>query len=167
MPDVSKVPQAKSPPVTVDVFDKRTDKVVMTADDVTLLVGFKREFVPYNDMVRFLADAFNTELKDRGFIEGAGGTVISANLSFFRCDQMPDLPVPETAASIGIDVTVKRPGGSVSYSRFVLGRSEPWQKIHPPEENLKYPVTNPMQAAIQDALANVFSDPAFLDALKD
>jgi hypothetical protein len=127
---------------------------------------FTTEYVPYNDVPEMIKGAFETELRNRGFVKGADGNVVSVSISFYRADQIQTSLLGETVASLGIDVNVKHPDGSTAYSRFILGDSRPWEADHPPEHNIRYQITNAVEAAMQDALAEVFSDPAFIDALK-
>lgn len=160
-----KLADAKSPPVSVEVTDKRTSTTLLTRTS-GYFGEFTVEYVPYNDVPEMIKEAFETELRDRGFVRGASGNVVSVSISFYRADQMPTSFFGETDASLGIEVTVKHPDGSTAYSRFVLGDSRPWEAEHPPEHNIKYQITNAVEAAMQDALAKVFNDPGFINALK-
>lgn len=125
------------------------------------------EYVLYNDVPAMIKDAFNQELKGRGFVNAAGGSIVSVSISFYRADQFQTFPLGETEASLGIDVAVKNRDGATPYSRFIVGLSKEWQADHPPEHNIKYQITNAVEAAMQDALARVFNDPAFIAALKN
>jgi hypothetical protein len=163
MPERVKVARPNTPPVALDVSDKRANKIVMS--EPIDAFGPTQEFEAYNDIPEMLRGAFEEELRNRGFTLNSGGDVVSVTLSFYQSDWLRDSVVGTAVASIGLDVAVKHTDGSGIYRRFILGQSQPWQKIHPPEENFKYPVTNALQAAMQDALAKVFSDPSFINAL--
>lgn len=164
-PSPQKVADANSPHVLVEITDKRSTTVVMTETN-GYFGEFKVEYEPYNDMARMIKDAFETELRNRGFVGGEGGNVVLVSISFYRADRLHTSLLGDVTSSIGLDVTVKRFDGAAAYNRFVLGQNQPWETEHPPEDKYKHMVTNAMAACVQDALAKAFNDPAFLSALK-
>lgn len=157
-----KVAEAKSPPVSVQVTDKRSATVAMASSAQIMTDSFA--YVPSNDMAGMLKKAFALELKNRGFTGGSGGNVVSVSLSFYRADRLRTSSEGEMAASMGFDVTVTRADGSTAFSHFILGQSQLWLGFHPPADDSDR-LVSAMQAAMQEALAKTFSDPAFINAL--
>src|SRR5208337_267057 len=78
----TKLASPESPRVTVVVTDKRPTQIVGQK-----INGFgmkTADIVSNTDVPGTLKSAFETELSNRGFTEGAGGNVISVSLSDFQ-----------------------------------------------------------------------------------
>ena len=164
--DPPKMNDQTSPPVAVEVTDKRPTQVILNQDSG--IPGINTEYVPRNDVAGLLAIAFTAELKNRGWKIGVGGNTLSIALSFFVANQIPRFLTPETTSSVGINVMVTGSHGALSYICFIEGQSGPWQAEHSSTESIwfRHTIREAIQAAIQDAVAKVFADPAFIDALK-
>ena len=119
------------------------------------------DIVSNTDVPGTLKSAFETELNSRGFTEGPGGNVVSVSLSNFENQFTLGLFSGDATASIGMQVTVKRPDGSVAYDKYVTGQSKDWVEITG-EGNAGHE----LNAAMQDGVSKVFADSAFIVSLK-
>lgn len=149
----------ESPRATVVVTDKRPTQVVGQK-----INGFgmkTADIVSNSDVPGTLKSAFETELNSRGFTEGAGGNVISVSLNNFENQFTLGFFSGESTATIGMQVTIKHPDGSVAYDKYVTGQSKDWVEITG-EGNAE----RVLNAAMQDGVSKVFSDSAFIDSLK-
>ncbi len=155
----TKLATPESPRVTVVVTDKRPTQVVGQK-----INGFgmkTADIVSNSDVPGTLKSAFETELNSRGFTEGAGGNVISVSLNNFENQFTLGFFSGESTATIGMQVTIKHPDGSVAYDKYVTGQSKDWVEITG-EGNAE----RVLNAAMQDGVSKVFSDTAFIDSLK-
>src|SRR5216684_2421822 len=154
----SKVATADSPRVIVEVTDKRPTQAVGQK-----INGFgmkTADIVSDSDVAATLKTAFETELHSRGFTDGTGGDLVSVSLSNFQNQFTLGFFSGDASATIGMDVTVKRPDGSVVYNRFITGESKDWAVIFG-EDN----AGRMLKGAMQDGVSKVFSDNAFIEAL--
>lgn len=168
-----------SPRVIVKVMDKRATQTLGQK-----INGFGIEtadLVADTDVPGTLEDAFETELHNRGFLKGRGGNVISVRLDTFEnqftigfwsgefVNQLTlgpwsddsAAPIGMSAATIGMDVTVRHPNGSLAYNRYFTGDSK--ESIHIASENN---AERTLDAAMQNGVSKVFIDSAFIDSLK-
>jgi uncharacterized lipoprotein YajG len=155
----TKLATPESPHVTVVVTDKRPTQAVGQK-----INGFgmkTAEIVSNTDVPSTVKSAFDTELNGRGFTIGTGGDVISVSLNNFQNQFTLGFFSGEATATIGMQVTVKRPDGSVAYDKYIIGQSKDWVEIGG-EDN----AARQLDAAMQDGLSKVFSDSAFVDSLK-
>jgi uncharacterized lipoprotein YajG len=155
----TKLASPDSPHVAVVVTDKRPTQVVGQK-----INGFgmkTAEIVSNTDVPGTLKSAFETELNSRGFTEGAGGNVVSVSLSNFENQYTLGFFSGDATATIGMQVTVRRPDGSVAHDKYVTGQSKDWVEIAG-EDN----AAHELNAAMQDGVSKVFSDSAFIDSLK-
>ncbi len=104
--------------------------------------------------------AFETELHNRGFTDGVGGDLVTVRLADFQNQFTVGFFSGDASATIGMDVAVKRPDGSVAYSRYVTGESKDWVELAG-EGNAE----RMLNGAMRDGVAKVFSDIAFIEAL--
>ena len=154
----NKVATLESPRVMVEVVDKRPTQTVGQK-----INGFgmkTADIVSDNDVAATLKTAFETELHSRGFTDGAGGDLVSVRLANFQNQFTLGFFSGDASATIGMDVTVKRPDGSVVYNRFITGESKDWAVIFG-EDN----AGRMLKGAMQDGVSKVFSDNAFIEAL--
>ncbi len=119
------------------------------------------DIVSNTDVPGTLKSAFETELNSRGFTEGAGGNLVTISLSNFQNQFTLGFFSGDATASIGMQVTVKRPDGSVAYDKYVTGQSKDWIEVAG-EDNAGHELS----AAMQDGVSKVFADSAFIDSLK-
>jgi uncharacterized lipoprotein YajG len=155
----TKLAAPDSPRVSVVVTDKRPTQVVGQK-----INGFgmkTADIVSNTDVPGTLKSAFETELNSRGFTEGAGGDVVLVSLSNFENQFTLGFFSGDSTATIGMQVTVKRPDGTVAYDKYVAGQSKDWIEVAG-EDNAGHE----LNAAMQDGVSKVFADSAFIDALK-
>jgi len=155
----TKVAQAESPHVNVEVSDNRPNQAVGQK-----INGFgmkTADIVSNSDVAGTLKSAFESELRARGFSEGADGNLVSVRLSNFENQFTLGFFSGDATATMGMDVTVKRRDGSVAYHKYITGQSKDWVEIAG-EDNAQ----RMLNAAMQDAMSKVFSDEQFIGALK-
>ncbi len=155
----TKIAGSNSPHVLVEVSDKRTTQAVGQK-----INGFgmkTADIVSNSDVRETLKSAFEAELSNRGLTEGPGGDLISVTLNNFQNQFTLGFFSGEATATIGINVTVKRPNGSVPYNQYITGQAKDWVEIAG-EGNAQ----RVLNAAMQDAISKVFADNAFIDSLK-
>ena len=154
------VSNPQSPPVAVKVFDRRPTEAIAESDSPAL----NMQYVPQNQVWEVLRSAFDAELKNRGFKDGSGGSTVTVIVTFFWVRTRES---GEVVASIGLKVTVRPSDGSLTYSRSIEGQSKPWVEQHPSSDPVlnRHPTTRAAQAAMQDAVAQVVGDAAFIGAL--
>jgi uncharacterized lipoprotein YajG len=155
----SPVAESSSPPVLVQVSDKRTTQVVGQK-----INGFgmkTADIVSTSDVPGTLKNAFETELSNRGFKQGEGGNLILVTLDNFQNQFTLGFFSGEATATIGINVTVKGPGGVVAYNQYITGQSK---------ESVQLAIASnaeeELNAAMRDAVGKVFADAAFIGSLK-
>jgi hypothetical protein len=99
-------------------------------------------------------------LHSRGFADGAGGDLVSVRLSNFENQFTLGFFSGDATATIGMDVTVKRPDGSVAYNKYITGESKDWVELAG-EGNAE----RMLNGAMRDAVGKVFGDNEFIAAL--
>ena len=67
----------------------------------------------------------------------------------------------EATATIGIQVTVKRPDGSIAYDKYITGQHKDWIEVAGEDNTARQ-----LNGAMQDGVSKVFSDSEFIDSLK-
>ena len=158
--NATKVALPDSPPVSVEVSDKRPSQAVGQK-----INGFgmkTADIVADNDVASTLKGAFESELKARGFTEAAGGDLISVRVYEFQNQYTLGFFSGDATASLGMDIAVKRPDGSVAYQKTITGQAKDWVEIAG-EDNAQ----RVLNLAMQDALNKVFDDSDFIAALKN
>ncbi len=118
------------------------------------------DIVPNSDVPALLKSAFETELSNRGFSEGTGGNTILVRLGNFQNQYKLGLISGEATASMGMEVSVIRADGSVAYKRYIRSERNDWVEITG-EDNAQ----RMLNAAMRDAVAMVFNDHAFIEAV--
>lgn len=155
----TKIAGANSSHVMVDVSDKRPTQVV--GQKVNGYGMKTADIVSDSDVPGTLKGAFETELSNRGFMVGPGGTVISVRLDNFENQFTLGWFSGDATASMGMDVTVKRPNGSIAYNKYITGQGKDSVEIAG-EGNAE----RMLNAAMQDGVFKVFSDSAFIGSLE-
>jgi uncharacterized lipoprotein YajG len=154
----SRTATAESPRVKVEVTDKRP---VRTVGQKINGFGMKTaDIVSDNDVVATLRSAFETELQSRGYADGVGGNVVSVSLSNFQNQFTLGFFSGDAVATMGMQVTVKPPNGSIAYDKYITGESKDWIEVAG-EDNAQ----RMLDGAMRDAVAKVFGDNAFIEAL--
>ena len=154
----TKLAKPESPPLSVVVADKRPTQVV--GQKINGLGMKTADIVSNTNVPGTLKSAFETELKNRGFTEGGGGNVISVSLGNFENQFTLGFFSGDATATIGMQVTVTRPNGSVAYDRYITGRAKDWVEVAG-EDNAGHE----LDAAMQDGVSKVFADNAFIASL--
>jgi len=154
----TKLAAPDSPHVSVLVTDKRPTQVV--GQKINGLGMKTADIVSNTDVPGTLKSAFETELNSRGFSEGAGGDVVLVSLSNFENQFTLGFFSGDSTATIGMQVTVKRPDGTVAYDKYITGQSKDWIEVAR-EGNAEHM----LNAAMQDGVSKVFADQAFIDSL--
>jgi uncharacterized lipoprotein YajG len=155
----TRIAGANTPHVIVEISDRRTTQVVGQK-----INGFgmkTADIVSDSDVPAALKSAFETELKNRGFVEGAGGNLVAVRLDNFQNQFTLGFFSGEGTASIGMDVAVKRANGSTVFNQYITGEHKDWIGIAG-EDNAQLM----LNGAMRDAVSKVFNDSAFIDALK-
>jgi uncharacterized lipoprotein YajG len=154
----TKLATPASPRVSVVVTDKRPTKVV--GQKMNGLGMKMADIVSNTDVPGTLKSAFETELKNRGFTEGGGGNAISVSLGNFENQFTLGFFSGDATATIGMQVTVTRPNGSVAYDKYITGQAKDWVEVAG-EDNAQ----RELDAAMQDGVSKVFADNAFIASL--
>ena len=154
----TKVAQPDSPHVTVVVADKRPTQTV--GEKINGFGMKTADIVSNSDVAATLKSAFESEMNSSGFMEGTGGNLVSVSLSNFQNQFTLGFFSGDATATMGMDVTVKRPDGSVAYSKYITGQSKDWVEVAG-EDNAQ----RMLNGAMQDAVAKVFDDTDFIHAL--
>jgi len=158
--NVSSISGAKDVKVKVEVPDERTMKDKVGAKKN----GFGSEMAPIlanNDVAEVLQGAIETELKQRGFAISDGSMHVVAKLSKFYCDFKTGFWSGNAVAEVTMNVQVNRPDGSIAYSKMVAGEGTITHIQIYSEGNAQMA----LNAALQDSVAKLFADPAFVDVL--
>lgn len=152
------VASAASPHFEVEVSDHRPTQNLGHANSG---IGLKvADITADNDLAAILKNAFEMELKNRGFVAEVGGTSISVQIDNLHYQGWFGLLAQDTSASMGMEVIVKRRDGTIAYEKYVTGQHRESENAAPVK------VQDTINSAIQDAVLNAFSDSAFIDSLK-
>ena len=157
--EATRLATPESPRVTVVITDKRPTQVVGQKMNGLGMKG--ADIVSNSDVPGTIKSAFETELKSRGFTEGTGGNVVSVSLSNFQNQFSLGFFSGEATATIGIQVTVKRPDGSIAYDKYITGQHKDWIEVAGEDNTARQ-----LNGAMQDGVSKVFSDSEFIDSLK-
>lgn len=155
----TRVAEAGSPRVAVEVSDKRTTQIVGQKINGW---GMKTaDIVSDTNVPGILKSAFQNELEDRGFTVGPRGALIAVALSSLNNQFSLGVFSGEAEANIGMDVSVKRPDGVVAYDKYITGNYRGSSMAATAGM-----AQRTLNAAMRDAISRVFSDSAFIGALK-
>jgi len=159
MTKVTKVAQPDSPSVNVEVSDKRPNPVV--GEKINGFGMKTADIVSNNDIPALLKSAFETELNSRGFTAGRNGNTVHVQLDNFQNQFTLGFASGDATASIGMDVSIVRADGAVPYKQYITAQTKDWIEVAG-EDNAQ----RMLDAALHDAVAKVFNDNAFIDALE-
>jgi uncharacterized lipoprotein YajG len=168
-PQVADAPEVR---IRVDVTDKRASFVVGRK-----MNGRGIEMAPIvagNNVTQVLKEAIEIELKNRGFATGAGSAVVLVELSSLKntfqggflsgsyvTPQLHESSSTAAIAHLAMDVMVAGADGKVIFTKWIMAKG-----ANPGV--LLTSATNPqvaLDAALQNAIAELFSDQDFLKAL--
>ncbi len=149
---------ANSPHISVAVTDKRPTQVVGHKING---YGMKTaEIVSDSDVPATVKKAFDQELEARGFTPGTGGILVAVSLNDFESEYSTGWFSAQATANMGMDVSVVQTDGTITFEKHITGHNE--ESVMTSGEGNAQVVLN---AAMRDAVSNVFGDPAFLNAL--
>lgn len=157
---VARVEGAEHVALKVEVLDERAVKDKVGAKKN----GYGMEMAPIlstNDVADVLKCAIETELNQRGFAVGSGPVAVIAELSKFYCDFKLGFWSGTAVAEATMNVQVRNPDGTIAYSKLVAGEGIKPRIQLASEGNAQMA----LHAALQDAVAKLFADPSFIDAL--
>ena len=154
----TRVAEGDSPRIGVAVADKRPTQVVGHKING---YGMKTaEIISDSDVPDTVKKAFEQELKARGFTVGTGGILVSVSLNDFESEYSMGWFSGQATANMGMDVSVVQTNGAITFEKHIVGHNE--ESVMTAGEGNAQDTLN---AAMRDAVSNVFGDPAFLDAL--
>jgi uncharacterized lipoprotein YajG len=157
LPKPQAVTGADSIRVEVQVSDVRTNKLNVGKKG-NILAG-AGAIVAKDDLSALVAQAFETELTNRGFQRGKGAVIVTADILQFY-NEFNGVPM-EAVATVALDVKVRNTAGVLTgYSKTVTGDGY--------RECVMLSGTNAkiaLEAALQKALLALFSDSAFVEAI--
>lgn len=158
--NVSKIDGADVVSVRVAVTDSRSirDKVSAKKN------GFGMEMAPIiaqEDVADTLKKAIEAELANRGFRLNDGMVAIATELRKFYSDFKVGFWSGSALAEVTMDIQVKKPDGSLSFSKRVAGKSRKDRLMLASGENAKAALDD----ALKDAIAKLFADSEFIKAL--
>lgn len=122
---------------------------IKTADTVTL-----------SDIPATLKSAFESELKNRGFVEGADGDAVIVRLGYFRNVFVERSFVFEANASMDLEVSIVSAGGAIPYRKYITGSAHRTFAVASGGNEQQM-----LEAAMRDAVSRVFNDPDFNSTL--
>jgi uncharacterized lipoprotein YajG len=157
---ITKLPEAEKIFVNVQVTDERTirDRVSVKKN------GYGMEMAPIiatNDVAALLKTAIETELTDRGFHLGDSNLTIVAHLSKFYSDFKTGFWSGSAVAEATLEIQLKTADGQTRFSKLVTGEGTNPNLQLASGSNAKIA----LDAAFKDAMAKLFGDPQFMDAL--
>lgn len=154
----AKVAMADSPHISVAVADKRPTQIVGHKING---YGMKTaDIMSDSDVPETVKKAFEQELKARGFTIGSGGILVSVSLNDFESEYSMGWFSAQAKANMGMDVSVVQTNGAITFEKHIVGHND--ESVMTSGEGNAQDTLN---AAMRDAVSNVFGDPAFLDAL--
>lgn len=159
--NVSAIEQAGAGPVAVQVDDMRSRKDRVSSKKN----GYGMEMaaiVSVNDVADLVKEAVTTELRARGFQVAESREIVKVEVQKFYCDFKIGFFAGDAAAEVTLSAQVHRPDGLIAYSRVIAGEGvEPNIQLCS-GENARLA----LDKALQDAMWKLFTDNAFLDAVR-
>ena len=157
---VQKVALKEQVRVNVDIVDIRSKKDRVSSKKN----GYGMEMaaiVAENDVADVVANAIVAELRSRGFEIGQGHVIVNAELQKFYNDFKVGFFSGDAEAEVVINTRVQGADKTVRFAKVVAGESKEPNIQLSSGENAKLA----LDRALADAIARLFSDPAFVDAL--
>lgn len=158
---VAKIADSSSPLVSVDVVDNRQTQKV--GENIAMFGIKTADTVTPSDVPATLKKALESELKNRGFGDGAGGDAVIVRLGYFG-NTFVNRSVGvifEANASMDLEVSIVRPDGAIPYRKYVTGRAHDSVAIANSANAQRM-----LDAAMRNALSKLFSDPDFTNTLR-
>jgi len=158
--DVSKVPGADKVDVAVEVSDIRTikDKVGAKKNGYGMEMA---AIMAQEDVPETVQKAIEVELENRGFHLATNHLTVVAELSKFYNDFKIGFFAGDAKAEVTMNVQVRNPSGNIVYSKLITGEGLNPNIQLSSGKNAKIA----LDAALNDAIANLFREQAFIDSL--
>jgi len=157
---VTKISTSQPMPVRVKVDDQRQSKDA---------VGHKQNgwgmdmasIVADKDISETIKSAIESELTNRGFALGPNNVLIEVVVSQFNNHFKAGFFSGTAVAEIVMNVTVKKPDGSIAYAKLVDAQGT--------EENIQlasgHNAKKALESALNNAMINLFSDSGFVNSI--
>jgi uncharacterized lipoprotein YajG len=160
--DVMPVTGADAVSVRVEVADQRSGPAAEIGA-VYVQWGIKTDIVlTTNNVAEFLKSVIEVELAQRGFKLGESNVVVTAELSDFSTWFTMESAWDGTASGhVSLDIHVKRADTSQVYEKQVSGTFSAGDISAIGKYQERYGVDK----ALQDAMTQLFDDPAFIDSI--
>jgi uncharacterized lipoprotein YajG len=158
--DVSKVAGADKVSVAVEVSDARTikDKVGAKINSYGMEMA---AIIAQEDVPETVKKAIEVELENRGFQVAAGDMTVAAELSKFYNDFKIGFWAGDAMAEVTLNIEVKNASGGIVFSNLITGEGTNPNIQVASGSNAKVA----LDAALNDAIAKLFQEPAFIDSL--
>jgi uncharacterized lipoprotein YajG len=157
---VAKIAAPTSPPVSIEVVDNRTTQRV--GENIAMFGIKTADTVTASDVPATLKNALESELKNRGFVDGAGGDAVIVRLGYFGNTFVSRSVgvIYDANASLDLEVSIVRPDGAIPYRKYVTGRARDTVTLANSANAQRM-----LDAAMRNALSKLFSDPDFTNTL--
>ncbi len=155
------VPGAAADTVAVSAVDMRTtyrDRVGTKKNGYGMEMA---AIVPAVDPTVSLTDAFDQELKARGFRIGPGGASVKIELIRFYNDHKVGFFSADAVANVAFNVRVSGPDGKSAFSKFYEGDGTEANNLTVGADNARAALIKAFAAGVNSAV----SDPDFIQAV--
>lgn len=158
--NVAALPGADHIAVHVDVSDVRSihDRVGSKKNGYGMEMA---EIIATNDVPTLVKTSIQQELSSRGFKIAEGDVTVLVELSKFLNDFKVGMWSGDAIAELTMSVQIKKSDGNIVYSKLVNGEGEKLKIQLASGTNAKIA----LEAALQNAVVRLFSDPLFTDGL--
>jgi uncharacterized lipoprotein YajG len=158
--DVSKVAGAEKVSVEVEVSDVRAikDKVGAKKNGYGMEMA---AIVAQEDVPETVQKANEVELENRGFHMAAGDLKVLAELNKFYNNFKIGFWAGDAMAEVTMNIQVKNAGGGIIFSKLIAGEGTKPNIQLASGNNAKVA----LDAALNDAIAKLFQEPAFVASL--
>jgi uncharacterized lipoprotein YajG len=157
---VAKIPQAEHSVVGVEVSDQRSTKSHI-GHKINGYGMEMAEIIADNDIPQTVKRAVESELTDRGFRLGSDGSVVDIVLGKFENRFELGFFSGSAVSDISMLVTVKRPNGTVLYTKSIHTEGVNSGVQLASGENAQIA----LDAGLKDAIEKLFDDSQFLNSL--
>ncbi|MTJ79461.1 MAG: hypothetical protein F8N37_00355 [Telmatospirillum sp.] len=143
-------------PVNLSVIDGRTEDRTRISTKTNGYGAEMGAIRPSRSVVEVVESAMSSELAARGVGRTAAGLPISVTVKRFYSQ----FHTTSAEGQVGLDITIRNPAGQPVFSRQYQGTSSLGILVYSGSN-----AAEAVSAALKDAMAKVFSDRDFLDAL--
>ncbi|TAK92737.1 MAG: hypothetical protein EPO07_19165 [Verrucomicrobia bacterium] len=158
--NVARIKGAEAVKVKIELADRRTikDKVSVKKNGYGMEMA---DIISKEDVGVTVKNALVTELTNRGFSPAGGDVLVLAELSKFYNDFKIGFFTGDAVAEVSMNIQVKRNDGSITFSKIVNGNGVNKNVMLASGSNAKVA----LEAALVDAVAKLFEDVSFTEAL--